>query len=90
MNFKSLQSKNMEEWLTEHWATLLAALGLGGGGSVVGHKMVDKIQNKKIEKYNELFKTLVAAGLLMPSAAGARWFGQMIARLNQEKPGWDQ
>ncbi len=40
----------MEEWLTEHWATLLAALGLGGGGSVVGHKMVDKIQNKKIEK----------------------------------------
>ncbi len=40
----------MEEWITEHWATLLAALGLGGGGSVVGHKMVDKIQNKKIEK----------------------------------------
>lgn len=40
----------MEDWITEHWATLLAALGLGGGGSVVGHKMVDKIQNKKIEK----------------------------------------
>jgi len=50
MNLRSLQSKQMEEWLTEHWATLLAALGLGGGGSVVGHKMVDKIQNKKIEK----------------------------------------
>ena len=43
-----------------------------------------------MEKYNKLFKTLVAAGLLMPTAAGARWFGQMIARLNQEKPGWDQ
>ena len=40
----------MEDWLTEHWATLLAALGLGGGSSVVGHKMVDKIQNKKIDK----------------------------------------
>jgi len=50
MNLRNLQSKSMEEWLTEHWATLLAALGLGGGGSVVGHKMVDKIQNKKIEK----------------------------------------
>ena len=44
----------------------------------------------KMEKYNELFKTLVAAGLVMPSAAGASWFGQVIARLNQENPGWDQ
>ena len=44
----------------------------------------------KMEKYNELFKTLVAAGLLMPTATGARWFGQVIAKLNQEKPGWDQ
>jgi len=43
-----------------------------------------------MKKYNELFKTLVAAGLVMPNAAGARWFGQMIARLNQEKSGWDQ
>ena len=43
-----------------------------------------------MEKYNELFKTLVSAGLLMPSPTGASWFGQMIARLNQEKPDWDQ
>ena len=43
-----------------------------------------------MEKYNKLFKTLVAAGLLMPTAAGAYWFGQMIATLNREKPGWDQ
>ena len=48
------------------------------------------LRKGKMEKYNELFKTLVAAGLVMPSAAGARWFGQVIARLNQEKPGWDQ
>ena len=48
------------------------------------------LRKGKMEKYNELFKTLVAAGLLIPSAAGARWFGQIIARLNQEKPGWDQ
>ena len=47
-------------------------------------------RKEKMEKYNELFKTLVAAGLLMPSAAGARWFGQVIAKLNREKPGWDQ
>ena len=50
MNLRSLQSKIMEEWLTEHWATLLAALGLSGGGSVVGNKMIDKIQSKKIER----------------------------------------
>ena len=43
-----------------------------------------------MEKYNKLFKTLVAAGLVMPNAAGAYWFGQMIATLNREKPGWDQ
>ena len=48
------------------------------------------LQKGNMEKYNELFKTLVAAGLLMPTATGARWFGQVIARLNQEKPGWDQ
>ena len=27
-----------------------------------------------MEKYNELFKTLVAAGLVMPNASGAYWF----------------
>ena len=44
--------------------------------------LLDKPYRKeKMEKYNKLFKTLVAAGLVMPNAAGARWFGQMIARL---------
>ncbi len=31
-----------------------------------------------IKEINKLFKTLVAAGLVMPNAAGARWFGQQI------------
>ena len=39
------------------------------------------LRKEKMEKYNKLFKELVAAGLVMPNAAGARWFGQMIARL---------
>ena len=39
------------------------------------------LRKGKMEKYNELFKELVAAGLVMPNASGARWFGQMIARL---------
>ena len=32
-------------------------------------------------KYNKLFKQLVSAGLVSPNPAGARWFGQMVARL---------
>tara|TARA_R100001480_G_scaffold148647_1_gene148250 strand:+ start:336 stop:509 length:174 start_codon:yes stop_codon:yes gene_type:complete len=32
-------------------------------------------------KYNKLFKQLVSAGLVSPNEAGARWFGQMVARL---------
>jgi hypothetical protein len=34
-----------------------------------------------IKEINELFKTLVGAGLVMPDEAGARWFGQQIALL---------
>ena len=34
-----------------------------------------------IKEINELFKTLVSAGLVMPNPAGARWFGQQIAIL---------
>ena len=34
-----------------------------------------------IKEINELFKTLVGAGIVMPNASGARWFGQMIAYL---------
>ena len=33
-----------------------------------------------MNKYNELFKQLVSAGLVSPNPAGARWFGQMVAR----------
>jgi len=35
-----------------------------------------------MNKYNELFKQLVSAGLVSPNPAGARWFGQMVARLH--------
>ena len=35
-----------------------------------------------LNKYNKLFKQLVSAGLVSPNPAGARWFGQMIARLS--------
>ena len=38
-------------------------------------------RKEKMEKYNKLFKELVAAGLVMPNEAGARWFAQMIIRL---------
>ena len=38
-------------------------------------------RKEKMEKYNKLFKELVEAGLVMPNAAGARWFAQMIIRL---------
>ena len=34
-----------------------------------------------IKEINDLFKTLVGAGLVMPNASGARWFGQQIALL---------
>ena len=34
-----------------------------------------------IKEINELFKTLVGAGLVMPNKNGARWFGQQIALL---------
>ena len=39
-------------------------------------------RRKKMNKYNELFKQLVSAGLVSPNPAGARWFGQMVARLH--------
>jgi len=35
-----------------------------------------------LNKYNKLFKQLVSAGLVSPNPAGARWFGQMVARLH--------
>ena len=35
-----------------------------------------------LNKYNKLFKQLVSAGLVFPNPAGARWFGQMVARLH--------
>tara|TARA_R100000963_G_scaffold495_1_gene677 strand:- start:43 stop:222 length:180 start_codon:yes stop_codon:yes gene_type:complete len=35
-----------------------------------------------IKEINELFKTLVGAGIVMPNASGARWFGQQIALLS--------
>jgi len=35
-----------------------------------------------MNKYNELFKQLVSAGLVSPNPAGAKWFGQMVARLH--------
>lgn len=39
----------LEDWF-ENWPTLLAALGLGGSGSIVGHKLVDKEQNRRLSK----------------------------------------
>tara|TARA_R100001463_G_scaffold122_1_gene632 strand:- start:227 stop:526 length:300 start_codon:yes stop_codon:yes gene_type:complete len=50
MNLRNLQNNRIvEEWF-EDWPTLLAALGLGGSGSIVGHKLVDKEQNKRLSK----------------------------------------
>tara|TARA_R100001509_G_scaffold160834_1_gene129133 strand:- start:516 stop:815 length:300 start_codon:yes stop_codon:yes gene_type:complete len=50
MILKNLLNKSrVEDWF-ENWPTLLAALGLGGSGSIVGHKLVDKEQNKRLSK----------------------------------------
>jgi len=44
-----LSNRSVEEWFKD-WPTLLAALGLGGSGSILGHKLVDKEQNKRLSK----------------------------------------
>ena len=42
-----------------------------------------------IKEINKLFKTLVGAGLVMPNASGARWFGNMLAQLGGIRHGAD-
>ncbi len=51
----------MNEWLTQHWAELMALLGVGAtgaGGSVLGHKMIDKEQNAHLKKNDQRLDNL--------------------------------
>lgn len=41
---------NITEWLVEHWPELAAALGVGGGGGLIGKKLTDSTQDKKIKE----------------------------------------
>lgn len=38
------------EWLQAHWLELTAALGIGSGSGLLSKKLIDKSQDKKIEK----------------------------------------
>ena len=40
----------MNDWFANHWQELIASICLGGGTSVLGTKMIDKQQNKRIDK----------------------------------------
>jgi len=51
----------MNEWLTQHWAELMALLGVGAtgaGGSIVGHKLIDKQQNAILKKHDNRLDSL--------------------------------
>lgn len=51
----------MNEWITQHWTELMALLGVGAtgaGGSVLGHKMIDKEQNAKLKSHSNRLQTL--------------------------------
>jgi len=37
------------EWLMQNWEALIAAAGIGGGGGILGKKLTDKHQDRKIE-----------------------------------------
>jgi hypothetical protein len=51
----------MNEWLTQHWAELMALLGVGAtgaGGSVLGHKLIDKQQNATLKQHDNRLDNL--------------------------------
>jgi len=51
----------MNEWLTQHWAELMALLGVGAtgaGGSIAGHKYIDKQQNATLKKHDSRLDNL--------------------------------
>lgn len=47
---------NILEWITDHYMEILAALGLGAGGTYGGKKLIssiDKRQNKELKNLSE-------------------------------------
>ena len=50
---KLSKDTKMEEaivWISDHWGTLLTAIGAGGGGGLIGKKLIDKNQDKQIKE----------------------------------------
>lgn len=44
--------KEVLNWITTHWDSIVAALGIGGASGIAGKKLIDREQNQKI-KYLE-------------------------------------
>lgn len=39
----------MFEWMEKNWIDVVSYLGIGGGSSILGMKLIDKEQNKKLK-----------------------------------------
>jgi hypothetical protein len=50
---RSNNLQNRMDWFNENWGNLLAAIGAGGGSSIIGTKMIDKEQNKRLTKLED-------------------------------------
>lgn len=47
---------DLKQWLAAHWADLLTWLGIGGGsvgGGILGQRVTDRDQNRKIKQLRE-------------------------------------
>ncbi len=43
----------MKEWFISHWQEILAYIGIGGGSGIIGKKLTDKQQDKKLKDHED-------------------------------------
>lgn len=48
---------NLMDWLSENYPSVLATLGIGGGSGLLGKKLVDREQNKKISELQKAMES---------------------------------
>ncbi len=43
----------MKDWFMHHWQDVLTYIGIGGGSGIIGKKMIDREQSKKLKDHEQ-------------------------------------
>lgn len=48
----------MKDWFFHHWQDVLTYIGIGGGSGILGKKMIDREQSRKLKDHEERINLL--------------------------------